>query len=205
MERVRQGTLVTVLSGPSGVGKDAVLSRIKEREGSLHCLVTLTTRPQRAGERDGADYCFLSETEFHQKAKQGELLEQAKVYGNWYGVPRQPIKEALAKEQDVIMKVDVQGAATIRSLLPQAVLIFLVPHSLEELSQRLQQRKTESAFDLKLRREKAKEEMSHLPSFDYVLVNRPNKLELVVAQIKAIITAEKCRVKPRLVEWQQIA
>ena len=202
MKESRQA-LVLVLSGPSGVGKDAVLSRIKQL-CLLYCPVTLTTRPKRTSEQNGIDYHFLSEAEFHHKVEQGELLEWAKVYGNWYGVPKQPIREALAKGEDVLLKVDVQGAATIKSLLPQAVLIFLAPPSLEELSRRLQQRKSQTPHDMKLRLEKAKEEMNHLPFFDYVVVNQSNKLDVVVSQIKAIITAEKCRVNPRLVKGQQI-
>jgi len=129
--------------------------------------------------------------------KNNELLEWANVYGNWYGVPRQPIKEALERGQDAIVKVDTQGAATIRNILPEAVFIFLMPPSREELIQRLTQRRTESPFDLTLRIKTAQSEVEQLPLFDYIIFSNQGKIDLAAAQIKAIITAEKCRVSPR--------
>ena len=127
-----------------------------------------------------------------------EFLEWANVYGNWYGVPKKPVKQALDKGQDIIVKVDVQGAATIKKLLPQAVFIFLIPPSMEELISRLKQRQTESAFDLALRTKTAEEEETkQLSLFDYIVVNKRDKIDLAVSEIKAIITAEKCRVTPR--------
>ncbi len=159
--------------------------------------ITATTRPQRVEERNGVDYWFLSGAEFQEKIKQGQFLEYAQVYGRWYGVPKQLVKEALTRGQDVVIKVDVQGAATIKKVVPDAILIFLAPPSLEELEQRLQRRKSESSDDLRLRIEKAREEMKALHLFDYVVVNYQDKLEMAVSQIEAIITAEKCRVKPR--------
>jgi len=126
-----------------------------------------------------------------------ELLEWAKVYGNWYGVPKQPVKQALDRGRDIIVKVDIQGAATIKKILPQAVFIFLAPLSIEELATRLKQRHTELPFDLDLRLKTAEEEMKQLPLFDYVVVNKQDEIELVVSAIEAIITAEKHRVTPR--------
>ena len=161
--------MVVILSGPSGVGKDAVLSRMRELGYPFRYIVTVTTRPQRAKEKNGEDYHFLSEKRFREMIERGELLEWAMVYGYSYGVPKQPVKQAIAQSQDVIIKVDIQGADTIKQLLPGAVLIFLAPPSVEELTQRLRQRKTESAADLELRLEIAGKEMESLLQFDYVL------------------------------------
>jgi guanylate kinase len=189
--------LLIVLSGPSGVGKDAVLSRMRELHYPLEFITTLTTRPRRASERDHIDYHFVSPAEFQEMIKRNELLEWANVYGNWYGVPREPIKQALERGQDTMVKVDVQGAATIKKLVPQAVFIFLMPPSLEELMLRLKLRHTESSFDLALRTKTAAEEIKKLPFFDYVVYSRRDEIDRAVADIMAIITAEKCRVKPR--------
>jgi len=192
--------LLIVLSGPSGVGKDAVLATIKELKRPFYYVVTATTRPRRAREKNGVDYYFLSPEEFQQMIDGGQLLEWARVYGNYYGVPKDEIARGLAKGMDVIVKVDVQGAATIKKLLPQAVFIFLLPPSMGELEKRLRQRSSESGADLALRLGKAKEEMESLPLFDYVVTSRQDELKAVVGQIDAIVTAEKCRVKPRVVE-----
>jgi len=191
--------LFIVLSGPSGVGKDAVLSRMRERELSypLKYITTVTTRPQRASERDNIDYHFISTGNFQKMIEHNELLEWAIVYGNWYGVPKKPVKQALDKGQDIIVKVDIQGAATIKKILPQAVFIFLMPPSIEELMLRLKQRHTESPFDLTLRTKTAEEELKQLPLFDYVVFSRRNEIDRAVSDIAAIITAEKCRVTPR--------
>jgi len=192
-------SLLIVLSGPSGVGKDAVLARMRKSGCLFHYVVTATTRPKRATERNGVNYNFLSRKEFQQLIDKHQFLEWANVYGNYYGVPKDDITSALAKGLDTIVKVDVQGAATIKKILPQAVFIFLTPSSLEELEKRLRRRHSESSEDLALRLEKAEKEMKSLPLFDYVLTSRQNKLDEVVSQIDSIIIAEKCRVKPRAV------
>jgi guanylate kinase len=192
--------LLIVLSGPSGVGKDAVLARMKKLKRPFHYVVTATTRPRRAREKNGVDYHFLSPGEFQQMKGEGQLLEWAEVYGNYYGVPREEITQALSKGMDVMMKVDVQGAATVKKILPQAVFIFLMSPSVEELEKRLKQRRSESSIDLALRLEKVEEEIKSLPLFDYVITSHQGKLNAVVSQIDAIVTAEKCRVKPRVVE-----
>jgi guanylate kinase len=192
--------LLIVLAGPSGVGKDALLKRMKEQKYPFHYVVTVTSRPRREGERDGVDYHFISQQEFQQMIDNGELLEWANVYGNYYGVPRKEISQALTKGRDVIVKVDVQGAATIRRILPQAVFIFLRPPSMEELERRLRQRHSESAKDLALRLRKAEEEMKNLPLFDHVLTSYQGRLDEVISQIQTIVAAEKRRVKPRVVE-----
>jgi len=143
------------------------------------------------------NYHFVPTTKFQEMIKNNELLEWANVYGNWYGVPRQPVKEALDSGQDVLVKVDTQGAATIKKILPEAVFIFVIPPSIEELVTRLKQRHTESPFDLALRIKTAEEEIKQLPLFDYIVVNKRDKIDQAVAEIKAIITAEKCRASPR--------
>ena len=195
-----KGALVFVLSGPSGVGKDAVISRMKELGYPLQFIVTATNRPKRAGERDGVDYFFLSKEKFCEKIERAELLEWAEVYGHHYGVPKDQVKQALTESKDVMIKVDIQGAATIKKLLPQAILIFLTPPSLEELTERIKKRQTESSPDLKLRLETAKREMESLPLFDYVVVNQ--EVDQAVSQINAIITAEKLRVNPRVAKLE---
>lgn len=197
IKQSKSSGLLIVLSGPSGAGKDTVLNRMKELGLPFHYVVTATTRPRRAGENNGVDYYFCSEAEFQEMMQQGELLEWAQVYGHWYGVPKQQVKHALEKREDVIVKVDVQGAATIKNLLSRAVLIFLAPPSIKEYEERLRQRKTESETELKLRVEKVTEELRSLPLFDYVVVNRQGELDSTVSQIEAIVTAEKCRVNPR--------
>ncbi len=134
--------------------------------------------------------------------KQEALLEYANVYGNWYGVPRQLVKQALNNGQDTIIKVDIQGAANIKKIVPQAVFIFLMPPSIEELGVRLKKRRSESSFDLKVRMQTATEEIKQLSLFDYVVYSQWGELDRAVADIMAIITAEKCRVTPREVNLE---
>jgi len=189
--------LLIVLSGPSGVGKDAVLARMKESGYPLKFVITVTTRPRRTNEKNNVDYHFVSDETYKEMIEGNKLLESANVYGNWYGVPREEVEQALNQGQDVMVKVDIQGAATIKRIQPQAVTIFLTPPSMEELLTRLEQRKTESHSDLDLRLKTAEEEMKQLPLFDYAVVNRWGEIDRAVSDIKAIITAEKCLVKPR--------
>jgi guanylate kinase len=192
--------LFVVLSGPSGVGKDAVLTRMSKLGRPFHYVVTATTRPKRSGEKNGVDYRFLSQKEFQQMRDKNQFLEWANVYGNYYGVPKHEISSALSKGIDAIVRVDIQGAGAIKEILPQAVFIFLMPTSIEELEERLRKRRSESSTDLALRLERAKGEIKSLPLFDYVVTSHQDKLDDVVSQIDAIVAAEKCRVKPRIVE-----
>ena len=177
-----------------------MLARMKELGRPFHYVITATTRPKRAAEKNGVNYHFLSREEFQQMIDKHQFLEWANVYGNYYGVPKNEITSALSKGVDAIVKVDVQGAATIKKILPQAVFIFLMPPSMEELEKRLRKRHSEFSTDLALRLEKAKGEIERLPLFDYVIISRQNKLAEVVSRIDAIVTAEKRRVKPRIVE-----
>ena len=193
------GPLLIVLSGPSGVGKDAALEGLRALDRPWHTIVTATTRPRRPGETDGVEYIFLEHDKIQSMIEHEELLEYAEVYGNWYGVPKQQVRDALAKGLDTVLKLDVQGAATIKKLVPDAVFVFLVPSSMDELRRRLSLRATESAMELETRTNIAWEEMEHLRDFDYEVVNRDGSLDEAVARIDAIIQAEKCRIPPRRV------
>ena len=170
---------------------------MKEEGYPLEYITTVTTRRRRAKEKNSVDYHFISAERFQEMIDNKELLEWANVYGNLYGVPKQPVKQALDKGRDTIVKVDIQGTATLKKVMPQAVSIFLVPQSMEELVLRLHRRRTESPSDLALRLKTADEEIKQLPLFDYVVLNRRDEIDQAVSDIGAIITAEKCRVTPR--------
>jgi guanylate kinase len=185
------------MSGPSGVGKDAIIEGLRRAATSVYFAVTATTRPQRAGETDGVDYRFVSKGEFERMIAAGDLLEWANVYGNYYGVPKRDLQRALDSGINAVVKVDVQGAATIRAMMPEAVLVFVAPPSAMELEERLRRRKTESGVDLDLRTAAAQEEMKSLPLFHYVVVNQDDRVEVAISEIQAIITAEKRRLKSR--------
>ncbi|MFN8490448.1 MAG: guanylate kinase [Caldilineaceae bacterium] len=186
--------LLVVISGPSGVGKDTTLSMLKQCNFPFYFVVTATTRPIRPGEVDGRDYHFISMAEFAEMIDQGELLEYAVVYGDYKGIPKKHVRQALASGLDVIMRIDVQGAATIRRLVPNAVTIFLTAESEEELVRRLQERKTEDAGKLRMRITTARQELKRVGEFDYVVVNREQKQEETVQKVLSIIMAEKSRV-----------
>ena len=186
--------ILVVLSGPSGVGKDTTLALMKQRDLPFHFVVTTTTRPRRPAEVDGVDYHFVSVGEFAEMIDANELLEYAVVYGDYKGIPKSHVRKALASGKDVILRIDVQGAATIRRLIPEAVTIFLVAESEEEQMRRLLERKTETPDRLKMRIATARKEMQHLQNFQYVVVNRDDCQEETVDKVISIILAEKCRV-----------
>ena len=185
--------LVVILTGPSGVGKDAALNELKKMDRPWHYVVTATTRPIRHNEIDGVDYIFMEESEFKLSLDQNEFLASANVYERWYGVPKSQVSEPLKNGLDVILKVDIQGAATIKSLIPQAISIFMIPGTLNDLENRLRTRMTESEEQLKLRLEVAKTELTKLNNFEYYIINEEDNLESTVRQIDTIITAEKQR------------
>jgi guanylate kinase len=189
-----------VISGPSGVGKDSVLQRMKERGLPFHFVVTATTRPPRPEEREGIDYIFVGREEFADMIEKGELMEYALVYADYKGIPKAQVRKALASGKDVVMRVDVQGAATVRKISPEAVLIFLTTSSEQELVDRLEKRDTESSEDLKLRIATARQEFKRIDEFDYIVVNRDSHLDETVDTITAIIDAEHHRVQPREVK-----
>lgn len=186
--------VLVVVSGPSGVGKDATLNQMKQSNRPFYFVVTATTRPKRPMEIDGVDYHFVSVGEFAEMIEQGELLEHAVVYGDYKGIPKKHVREALASGLDVIMRIDVQGAATIRKLVPNAVTIFLIAESEDELVRRLRDRKTEDPDKLKMRIATARQELKRIVEFDYVVVNRVDALEDTVEKVLSIISAEKSRV-----------
>jgi guanylate kinase len=196
-----ENPLVIVISGPSGVGKDAVLSHLKKKKGPFYFVTTVTTRSKRKGETDQVDYNFISIDEFNSLYQKNGFLESANVYGNWYGVPKQPVKDALVKGLDTFIKVDVQGAANIKKIIPEAVFIFINAPSVDELCNRLTRRCTENAADLSLRIKTARSELEKISEFDYVVMNPCNSVESAVQDIMAIIQAEKCRVKKRRVDF----
>ncbi|HBX67958.1 MAG TPA: guanylate kinase [Chloroflexi bacterium] len=191
--------LLVVISGPSGVGKDSVVMGMKKRGQPIHFVVTATTRPIRPGEIHGVDYFFFSKDEFAEMIEQDELLEYAYVYNDYKGIPKSQVREALASGRDVVMRLDVQGAATIRELCPEALLIFLTTDTEEELVERLRARKTEADAELKIRIATARKELNRVNEFDYVVVNRDDQLDKTVDTIEAIIRAEHHRVKHRKV------
>jgi guanylate kinase len=189
--------LLIVISGPSGVGKDSVMERMKERGAPFHFVITATDRPPRPDEVHGVDYFFVSTEAFEEMIEEGELLEHARVYGQHKGVPKHQVRKAMDSGEDVVMRVDVQGAATIRRLAPEAVLIFLTASSEEELAQRLRDRNSDSEEQIQERLAAAREEMTYLPLFDYLVVNPHGELNRAVDDVLAIIRAEHCRMDPR--------
>ena len=191
--------LLIVISGPSGAGKDTVLQRMKERGLPFHFVVTATTRPRRSNEIDGKDYWFVSKDEFARMIEEDELIEYAIVYGDYKGIPKQQVRAALASGKDVILRIDVQGAETIRKLAPESLLIFITTENEEELVRRLELRMTETAEELKLRIATARKELQRIEAFDYLIVNHDFHLDETVDKIRAIIDAEHQRVKPRKV------
>ncbi len=191
--------LLVVISGPSGVGKDVTIQRMKERGYPCHFVITATTRPPRPGEEDGVHYHFMSEQQFLDLQARGELLEHALVYGQYKGIPKAGVRAALASGQDVVLRVDVQGAATVRSLVPQAVTIFLTAESEEALVERLRRRRTEDEAQLRQRIETARAELMRATEFKYRIVNRECALDDTVDQVIAIMIAEKARI-----DWQPV-
>jgi guanylate kinase len=191
--------LLIVISGPSGVGKDCVVHTMKARGLPFHFVVTATTRPRRADEVHGRDYFFVTKEEFARMIEDEELIEYAIVYNDYKGIPKQQVREALASGKDVVMRLDVQGAATVRKLAPEAVLIFLTTQDEGELVERLRARKTDTAEDLSLRIATARQEIKRSADFDYVVVNADSRLDETVDTVIAIIDAEHHRVHPRKV------
>lgn len=186
--------LVVVISGPSGVGKDETIRHMKGSGRSFHFVVTATTRPRREGEVDGVDYHFVTVADFAEMIEAGELLEHAVVYGDYKGIPKQQVRDALASGKDVILRIDVQGARTIRQIVKDAIFIFLIAETPGELERRLRERKTEPADRLKMRIATARQEIKRVTEFDYVVINRRDRIDETVGVIASIIQAEKHRV-----------
>ncbi len=188
---VRRERLVVVVSAPSGAGKTSLCERaVAELPGLVHA-VSFTTRPPRPHERDGRDYYFVDEQTFRRMVDQGEFLEWAKVHGHLYGTARSELEKHLAEGNDVILDLDTQGAAQLKRIFPQGVFIFIVPPDLKMLEERLRRRETDSEEEIRRRLKKALDEIRHYKEYQYVIVN--DLLERAVAEMKAIITAERCR------------
>jgi guanylate kinase len=189
--------LLIVISGTSGVGKDAVIRGLKKRNLALHFVVTATSRLPRANEIPGVDYLFFSREEFEERIKKGEFIEHALVYDDYKGVPKWQIDQALQSGKDVILKLDTQGAETIRRLYPQAVLVFLVPKTTQEWVDHLTARNSETKETLSVRVETARAEVAKIELFDYAVVNAHEHLEAAVDEIIEIINVEHLRVHHR--------
>jgi guanylate kinase len=195
------GAQLVIISGPSGVGKDTIIAALaaRPRDPDYHYVVTCTTRAPRPGELPGVSYRFLGRAEFHALREAGELLEANEVHGNWYGTPRRDVADALVAGYDVILKIDVQGARVVKARVPDALLVFIVPPSLEALFQRLRSRATETADELELRQRNAAIELARQGDYDRVVVNETGEIERTAAEIEAIIEQEKRRNSERRV------
>jgi guanylate kinase len=196
------GAMLVIISGPSGVGKDTIIDALKARhhEPDYHYVVTCTTRGRRPGEVDGVDYHFLDPETFARQRAAGAFLEASQVHENWYGTPRDQVREVLAEGRDVILKIDVQGAAIVKGKVPGALLIFIVPPSLEDLFQRLRTRATETADELEVRQRNAAIELARQDDYDYVVTNETGQVERTAERIDEIIAAEHARHPQRRVE-----
>jgi guanylate kinase len=192
--------LVFVLSGPAGVGKDAVLARLLERGVDLGRVVTAITRPPRPNEVEGRDYYFVSKERFRQMVEAGELLEWADFVGSPRGTPLASLRRTLSGGHDAILKIDVDGARQVRARLPAAITIFLEPPNLQTLLQRMATRGHDDPAEMQRRLRRAEEEMAAAPSYDYRVVNREGELEGAVDEVAGIIAAERARTPPRIVE-----
>lgn len=192
----REG-LVVVLSGPSGVGKDTVIDAIERSGFALHKVVTATTRPSRPGEVHRRDYLFLDSEEFQAWRAAGRFLEWAEIYGRFYGTPKESVEQGLAHGKVVLLKIDVQGAAQLRASIPNAVSIFLGPESADDLIRRLERRGTESEAQFQRRIEHARWELEQVKEYEFLVINRHDQVSCAAEQIKAIVVAERLRVRQR--------
>jgi guanylate kinase len=185
---------IIILSSPSGTGKDTVLRALRRRPLALRVVVTCTTRPRRPEERDGVDYRFVSRQAFERLREQGELLEHAEYAGHQYGTPKEELRAAFARGEDALLKIEVQGAAQVKRLFPQAVMIFLAPPDLEELERRLEARGDSDPDDRRRRLERARHELAAIPEYDYLVINHAGRVEQAADQLAQIILAERCRI-----------
>jgi len=195
MQKKQRGQLI-VLSGPSGVGKSTVISELLSERPDIYFSVSFTTRKPRVGEEDGVNYHFVSKETFEAMIDRGEFLEHAQYVDNYYGTSLKLIEERLNAGSDVLLEIDVQGAAKVRAKCPDAVLIFISPPSFEELSRRLHGRHTDAEEVIEGRLKQALEECKQIPQYDFLVIN--DKVSKAVEEIEAILTAESCRTKYRM-------
>ena len=195
IRKKRKGQLI-VLSGPSGVGKSTVISELLSERGDIYFSVSFTTRAPRVGEADGVNYNFVTREQFEAMIARDELLEYAEYVNNYYGTSLKVIQDKLDAGIDVLLDIEVQGAAKVRAKCPEAVLIFIIPPSFEELSRRLHGRNTDGEEVIAGRLKKAREEYQEIPKYDYLVVN--DKVSAAAAEIIAVLTAESCRTRNRL-------
>lgn len=202
IERIREANAprIFIISGPSGVGKDTVIEQLRDVFPNAKYVVTATTRPMRVGEIDGVHYQFMSKDAFVEGIENDAFIENALVYDNHYGVPKQPIIDGLADDRDVIIKVDVKGAATLRRLIPNTISIFLAPESMEALLARLRDRKTDDPDVLMKRFQTASAELDEVKHFNYVVFNEDEQLDAAVKSIVNIVNVERLKVqRPEIV------
>ena len=195
MGKKKRGELI-VLSGPSGVGKSTVISELLSSRRDIYFSVSFTTRQPRVGEENGVNYNFVTREEFERMIAAGELLEYAEYVNNYYGTSLRVIQEKLDQGIDVLLDIEVQGAAKVREKCPEAVLIFIIPPSIEELSRRLRNRNTDSAEVIEQRLQKSRQECQECVKYDYLVVN--NNVVAAAQEIEAILEAERCRVHKRV-------
>jgi len=198
-----QGILL-VISGPSGVGKGTICSRLLQKLTDIQFSISVTTRDPRVGEQEGVNYYFVSEEEFMRMRANDELLEWAEVFGNFYGTPRYAVQAALDAGKDVLLEIDIQGAMQVKASFPECVTIFVWPPTVDELERRIRQRGTETPEAIERRLRKSKLEMAHVVNYDYVVVNHPGQVDAAVGEVEAILVAEKAKVARRLSQLQAI-
>ena len=195
MQRKKEKGQLIVLSGPSGVGKSTVIAELLSQRKNIYFSVSYTTRQPRVGEQDGVNYNFVDRAEFERMIAADELLEYAEYVNNYYGTSLRVIQDRLEEGVDVLLDIEVQGAAKVRARCPGALFIFIIPPSFEELSRRLHRRNTDSEDVIAGRLEKARVEFKEIPNYDYLVIN--DKVSGAVAEIEAILTAAECRVENR--------
>lgn len=189
---MREQGMLIVVSGPSGVGKGTLCNILLSRVENLFMSISATTRPPRAGEIDGVNYVFMSHESFEDKIAKGQFLEWAKVYNNYYGTPKETVSKKLSEGKDVILEIDIQGAAQVKNNCPEGIFIFISPPSIDELKKRIIKRGSDTEDSIELRMECAREEMEASLGYDYIVLN--DDLDKAALMLQSIVLAERCKV-----------